>query len=86
MELNALTTTCKHLRTERDNELAKLAKQKHAAHTMCYRLRGKLRKVELSNRMLIAMFLATENHNRILRESVIRRAQDAMEELPELGV
>ena len=86
MELNALTVTCKHLRNERDDELAKLARQKHAAHMQCTRLRGKLRKLELSNRLLIALFLASENHNRILRESVIRRAQDAMEELPELGV
>ena len=86
MELDALTVTCRHLHNERDDALAKLARQKHAAHVMCHRLRWKLRKLELSNRLLLGIFLATENHNRILREQARRLAEEVMQDLPALGV
>ena len=86
MDLDALSLTCRHLRNERDDELAKLAKQKHAAHAMCHRLRRKLRKMELSNRLLLAVFLASEAHNRIIRERVITRTEAEMEDLHALGV
>ena len=86
MELDALALTCRHLRTERDEAMAKLMRQKRAAHTMCHRLRKKLRKMELSNRLLIALYLATENHNRVIREQVTASTQELMEELPELGI
>ena len=86
MELNALTITCRHLRHERDETLAKMAKQKHAAHAMSCRLRKKLRRMELSNRLLIAMYLTSENGARVLRERVVAETEDAMRELPSLGV
>ena len=86
MELDALALTCRHLRNERDGEMAKLAKQKHAAHAMCHRLRTKLRRMELSNRLLMAAYLATESQNRILRERVVNTIEAEMSDLPALGV
>ena len=86
MELDALTLTCRHLRNERDEVIARLAKQKHAAHTMCYRLRGKLRRMELTNRLLLALFLASERHNQVITERVAAALDAGMEELPALGV
>ena len=86
MELDVLSLTCKHLRNERDDELAKLAKQKHAAHAMCHRMRIKLRKLELSNRLLLALFLASERQNRVITERVTAAIEAGMEELPALGV
>ena len=86
MELDALALTCRHLRNERDAEMTKLAKQKHAAHAMCHRLRTKMRRLELSNRLLMAVYLATENHNRILRERVVDTVEAEMSDLPALGI
>ena len=86
MELDALTLTCRHLRNERDETLARLAKQKHAAHAMCHRLRGKVRRMELTNRLLLALFLASERHNRVITERVAAAMDAGMEELPALGV
>ena len=86
MELDALALTCRHLRNERDSEMTKLAKQKHAAHAMCHRLRTKIRRLELSNRLLMAVYLATESHNRILRERVVDTVEAEMSDLPALGI
>ena len=86
MELDALTLTCRHLRNERDETIARLVKQKHAAHTMCYRLRGKLRRMELTNRLLLALFLASERHSQVITERVATALDAGMEELPALGV
>ena len=86
MELDALTLTCRHLRSERDETLAKMAKQKHAAHAMCHRLRGKLRRMELTNRLLLALYLASERHNHVITERVAAAMADGMEELRAIGV
>ena len=86
MELDALTLTCRHLRNERDETIARLAKQKHAAHAMCHRLRGKLRRMELTNRLLLALFLASERHNQVITERVAAAMADGMEELRAIGV
>ena len=86
MDLDALTLTCRHLNAERDEAMAKLARQKHAAHAMCHRLRWKLRKMELTNRLLLAVFMASEQHNRILREETRQRVEDDRRDLPALGV
>ena len=86
MELDALTITCRHLHNERDDAMAKLARQKHAAHMMCHRLRWKLRKMELTNRLLLAVFLASEKHNQALREQARRLVEEDMQDLPALGV
>ena len=86
MELDALTITCRHLHNERDAAMAKLARQKHAAHMMCHRLRWKLRKMELTNRLLLAVFLASEKHNQVLREHAGRLVEEDLQDLPALGV
>lgn len=86
MELDALTLTCRHLRAERDETIARLAKQKHAAHAMCHRMRRKLRQMELTNRLLMALFLASEQHNRVIAERVRTAVEAGMEELPAVGV
>ena len=86
MELDALALTCRHLRNERDGEMAKLAKQKHAAHVMCYRLRQKLRRLELSSRLILALFLATESHNRTLRNQTVTSLQEQLADLHDVGV
>ena len=86
MELDALTSTCRHLRAERDETIARLAKQKHAAHAMCHRMRAKLRQMELANRLLKALFLASERHNRIITERVTAAIEAGLQELPALGV
>ena len=78
MNLDALATTCKHLHLERDATVIKLRNPKHAAHTMCYRLRVKLRKLELSHRLLLAIYLATESHNHMLRERVRQAVQQEL--------
>jgi hypothetical protein len=72
MELNVLTTTCRHLRAERDEPMYRLRKQKHAAHATCYRLRVKLRKLELSNRLILASFIASERINQALMETITK--------------
>ena len=66
--------------------MAKLARQKHAAYAMCHRLRWKLRKMERTNRLLLAVFLASEQHNWIMREETRRMVKDDMQDLPALGV
>ena len=86
MELDALTLTCRHLNSERNEAMAKLAKQKHAAHVMCYRLRQKLRRLELSSRLILALFLATENHNRALRNQTVTSLQEQLANLHDVGV
>ena len=86
MNLDALTATCKHLHLERDDTVIKLRNQKHAAHTMCYRLRVKLRKLELSHRLLIAIYIATDYHNQILQEQIKQAAQRELTDLGELRV
>ena len=86
MELDALTFTCRHLRAERDETIARLAKQKHAAHAMCHRMRVKLRQMELSNRLLLSMFLVSERHNRDITERLTATIETGMEELHALGV
>ena len=86
MELDALSLTCRHLRNERDETLAKMAKQKHAAHAMCHRLRGKLRRMELTNRLLLALYLASERHNQAITERVTAAMDNGMEELRAIDV
>jgi hypothetical protein len=72
MELNVLTTTCRHLRAERDEPMYRLRKQKHAAHATCYRLRVEIRKLELSNRLILASFIASEQINHTLMDTIMK--------------
>ena len=86
MELDALTLTCKHLRNERDHDMTKLAKQKHAAHSTCYRLRVKLRRLELANSLLLVILTSSEVHNRLLRDRVRVIVEAELADLQDLGV
>ena len=86
MELDALTLTCKHLRNERDHDMTKLAKQKHAAHSTCYRLRVKLRRLELANSLLLVVLTSSELHNRLLRDRIRNIVEAELPGLRALGV
>ena len=84
MELDALTLTCQHLRNARDYDMTKLAKQKHAAHSTCYRLRVKLRRLELANCLLLVILTSSEAHNSELIariRSVVEMESDGLREL-----
>ena len=86
MDLDALTFTCQHLRNERDHDMTKLAKQKHAAHSTCYRLRVKLRRLELANSLLLVVLTSSELHNRILRDRVRNIVEAELSGLRALGI
>ena len=86
MDLDALTFTCQHLRNERDHGMAKLTKQKQAAHSTCYRLRIKLRRLELANCLLLVVLTSSEVHNRELRDRVKSVVEAELSDLQELGV
>ena len=70
-DLRPLTVVCKHLRSESlDETVTRLGKQKHAAHAQTHRLRKKVRQLQLTVRLLTAMWLNIEHHNSMLREQV----------------
>ena len=82
MDLDALALTCRHLRDERDVTITKLRQQKHAAHAMCYRQRTRARRLELSNRLLLAVYLASEAQNRLLSNHIRQRTEAELEGFP----
>ena len=84
MELDALTITCKHMHNERDQTITKLRKQKQAAHTKNCRLRAKLRKAELSSRLLMVILLASENQNQVLRNQLTKAIEGELQGAAEL--
>ena len=86
MDLDALTFTCQHLRNERDHDMAKLVKQKHAAHSTCYRLRIKLRRLELANCLLLVVLTQSEVHNREIGNRIRTIVEAELTDLRELGV
>ena len=83
MELDALSITCRHLRNERDCEMVKLAKQKHAAHMRCCRMRYKLRRLELANSLLLVALTGSEVHNNTLKARIraVVEAESGLHEL-----
>ena len=85
-DLSALVVTCKHLHAERDANIARLQKQKHAAHAMCHRLRTKLRSMELTYRLLLALYSASEAHCRMMREQFRRQSNEMLDDLASLQV
>ena len=85
-DLSALVVTCKHLHAERDEIIARLQKQKHAAHAMCHRLRTKLRSMELTYRLLLALYSASEAHYRIMHEHFRRQSNEMLDDLASLQV
>ena len=75
-----LALVCKHLREEtRDDTVTKLQKQKHAAHTRCYRLSMRIRELELANHLLAAVWVATKRQN----DEIHRQIQGFMREMEE---
>ena len=85
-DLSALVVTCKHLHAERDQIIARLQKQKHAAHAMCHRLRTKLRSMELTYRLLFALYAASEAHCRTMREQFRQQSNEMLDELASLHI
>ena len=85
-DLSALVVTCKHLHAERDEIITRLQKQKHAAHAMCHRLRTKLRSMELTYRLLFALYTSSEAHCRIMREQFRRQSNQMLDDLASLQV
>ena len=68
----------KHLRNEcRDDDIMRLKRQKHAAHASNSRLRWKIRQLELTNRLLMAVYVTTERHNHILQMEITKFAKEA---------
>ena len=67
----ALSLTCKYLNNElKEPEINKLKKQKHAAHSMCYRLRKKITTLELTNKLLTLCWISITHENRTIREHI----------------
>ena len=78
--MEALTITCKHLNLEHDSAVAKLRKQKHAAHQVAHRLKRKLRQLELSNHLLLMAYMAGTAHNRVLQEQLQQRVEAELQD------
>ena len=75
-----LALVCSRLREEtRDDTVTKLQKQKHAAHTRCYRLSMRIRELELANRLLAAVWVTTKRQN----DEIHNQIQGFMQELEE---
>ena len=67
----------------RDDELKRLRKQKHAAHSQVCRLKRQLREMEIGKRLLLVAFMATGHANAILHERIERYVSD-LDDLPTL--
>ena len=75
--IRPLATVCKQLRQEtRDDTVTRLQKQKHAAHTRIYRLNRKMKEMELANRLLAAVWLATKHQNEAIQAHVLRFVEE----------
>ena len=69
--VKALGVTCKQLSVlTRDDQYTKMQKQKRAAHANTYRLRKKLREIEISNKLLTIMWINTNRHNSELQTQI----------------
>ena len=83
-DVRPLVATCKHLRSEaRDETVARLCRQKHAAHTRIYRLRQKLKELELTTRLLTACWVSATRHNETINERVSEIVEKLHQDLPE---
>ena len=73
-----MATVCKQLRQEtRDDTVTRLRKRIHAADTRIYRLRKKLKEMELANRLLAAVWIATKHQNEAIQAQVHRFVEEA---------
>ena len=78
--MDALVITNKFWNTEcRDDELQRLKRQKHAAHNQVYRLRLKMREMEIARRLLIVAYMATSHANLVLHERIERYVKEVDE-------
>ena len=78
--MDALMIANKFWNTEcRDDELQRLKRQKHAAHNQVYRLRLKMRKMEIARRLLVVAYLATSHANSVLHERIERYVKEVDE-------
>ena len=74
--LQALAVTCKHLHYELPSTLTRLQKQKAAAHTRAYRLRRRVAKLELANKMILAMWMTVRRHNELMQMEIDHYVQE----------
>ena len=78
--MDALVIANKFWNTEcRDDELQRLKRQKHAAHNQVYRLRLKMREMEIARRLLVVAYLATSHANSVLHERIERYVKEVDE-------
>ena len=63
----------------RDDELQRLKRQKHTAHNQVYRLRLKMREMEIARRLLIVAYMATSHANSVLHERIERYVKEVDE-------
>ena len=83
-DMRPLVTTCKHLRSEaRDETITRLYRQKHAAHSQTYRLRAKVRELELANRLLAACWASATTHIDLLHARIAEIVKHGQQDLPE---
>ena len=84
--MNGLQCANKYWSIEcRDKELQKLRQQKHAAHSRVYRLKLKLREMQLAKSLLLLIYLASSQENDRLRRQIQTRIADSHEDdLPTL--
>ncbi len=76
-----MTVVCRHMRNEaRDETISRLRKQKGAAHARNYRLGRKIRKLELTNRLLTAVYLVSEKCNAEMRKQITEFMKNAKED------
>ena len=69
----------------RDKELQQLRRQKHAAHSQVYRLKLKLREMQLAKSLLLLIYLASSQENDRLRRQIQTQVADSHEDdLPTL--
>ena len=86
-DLQPLTIVCRHIRDEaRDATIFRLRKQKSAAHAHNYRIRRKMRKLELTNRLLTSVYIACEQHNTTLRKLIEEFVDDDNDEMQPVRV
>ena len=86
-DLQPLTIVCRHIRGEaRDATIFRLRKQKSAAHAQNYRIRRKMRKLELTNRLLTSVYMVCEQHNSTLRKLIEEFVDDDNDEMQPVRV
>ena len=60
----------------RDDELTRLKKQKHAAHSQVHRLKRRIKELELARHLITVVYLATSHSNDVLRERITKFLAD----------